>query len=590
MNFTASVLTTFPDSMWSVYGQKFMENLRQYWPKEIALLVMLDDDKLVKEVEQYLRPTDAIAINENEEHQKFRERNKDKEHPTDYRKQAIRFSHKVWALKMASDMWKQQPGQCQYLIWLDADVMVTRQVRIQDIAQCLPHKGASVSYLGRKDWPHSECGWMAFDLSLGGHAIIDRMYEYYITDKLFELKEWHDSYVFDDLRAKITLEDMERSVKNGTPDDLGTIFHDLTRLKPGMDIWPHSPMAAWSRHYKGPLGKQDLARLNKQEPMQQQFQNLPQGPKSNIKIQTKNSIADEVIRAQIMENLGLIDNWISPCAATDEEIVVVSAGPEMVAEDLQEEVAAGRKIVAVKHALDRLKEANIPVWACILLDPRPHVAEFVKDPDKDVIWFVASQVHPSVVRKLLEKGCTVWGYHAAVGAGEGPLCEKQFGAIVSGGTATATRGLFMLDRLGFRNFRLYGYDLSFPDKPDMGARDQLNQPKYFDFTVTAGGAAFHNKKFFWTEPQLIAQFEEINQIMQMKTDWKIKAFGYGMVPFLYRTKEVNDLRMSGKMYKLTSGKPIPYEEMLWPNKKKSSVDWRKWLPSNRRKPMQGKPF
>lgn len=595
MTYTASVVTTFGNDHWNVYGKKFLEGIKQFWPKEIALLVMLDDDTLAREVEQYLRPTDALIINEHEEHKKFREQHRDKEHPTDYRKQAIRFSHKVWALKMASDMWKQQPGKCRYLIWLDADVIINRAVTKEDIAKCLPEEGSFVSYLGRKDWDHSECGWLAFDLEAKygtTKSVINRIYDYYIPDLLmrnalgsepvFAEQQWHDSWIFDRVLKIASSEG-----PFGIPGFKAT---NLTEGKPGMDIWQHSPMADWSRHYKGPLGKQDLARNKPEKPMKQEYQNIPSGPKSNIKIQTKNSIPDEVIRAQIMENLTLIDKWIVPCKATDEEIVVVSAGPEMVAEDLQAEVEAGRKIVAVKHALDRLKEAGIKPWACILLDPRPHVADFVKDPDKDVIWFVASQVHPSVTRKLVEKGCNVWGYHAAVGAGEGPLCEKQFGAIVSGGTATATRGLFMLDRLGFRNFRLYGYDLSFPDKPDMTSRDNLNQPTYFDFTVTAGGAAFMNKKFFWTKPELIAQFEEINQIMAMKTDWNIKAFGYGMVPFLYRTKEVNDLRLSSKMYKLTGGKPVSYEEMLWPNRKKSSAAWLKWLPLARHKPTQGRPF
>jgi hypothetical protein len=507
---------------------------------------MLDNDKLVPDVEKLLRPQDAVVINENEDHKKFLERNKDKEHPFDYRKQALRFSHKVWALKMACEFWKANAGKCRYLIWMDADVIVTRNVTADEIAKCLPKEGDAVSYLGRKDWPHSECGWMAFDLQNGGDVIIDEVYRRYVSDEIFKEEEWHDSWIFDQV---IKIQDAKVT--------------NLTEGKPGMEIWPHSPMAAWSRHYKGPLAKKELTTV---QPSTQPVAQIPQGGRG-IKIQTKNSIPHEQIRMQILENQTQIKNWIGPCKKTDEELVIVSAGPLLVAEDLLDEVQAGRKIVAVKHALEPLKAAGIKPWAVVLLDPRPHLYKFVENPDTDVVWFVASQVHPPVVKKLLDSGCNVWGYHAAVGAEETAYTDKQFGAVISGGSATSTRSLFMFERMGFHNFRLYGYDLCHFDKPQMHELDDHNQPKYFDFNITAGGPAYLAKRSFWTRAELIAQFEEINQIIQLKSDWNIRAFGQGIVPFVYRAKEVNDLRMKEKMYKL-GGEFSSYQQMLWQNKKK----------------------
>lgn len=569
MTLSASVVTCFGNEHWPIYGQKMLSAFKENFPPEVALCVFLDNDLLIKDVQAFLRPQDAVIINDNQEHKAWLERHKDKEHPTDYRKQPLRFSHKVFALKACSDFWKQSTAKCQYLIWMDADVITTRKVTLDDIRLCLPKEGDKVSYLGRRDWPHSECGWVAFDLLNGGHELIEQWHMAYTSDAIFAFEQWHDSFVFDRL-----ILDAKQPATN------------LTEGKPGIEIWPHSPMAAWSKHYKGPEAKKQLVA----PPGQQQLQ-APRS--SNIKIQTKNSIPNEQIQRQILENMAHIQHWIGPCKLNDEEIVVVSAGPQLIAEDLREEVKSGRRIVAVKHALEPLKAAGITPWACILLDPRPHLYKFVENPDTSIIWFVASQVYPAAVKRLVDAGCTVWGYHAAVGADEQSITEKHPGAVVSGGSATATRGLFMLERLGFRNFRLYGYDLCFADKPDMKAIDNLNQPAHFDFAVTAGGQNYLGKRSFWTKAELIAQFEEINQIIQMKSDWKVKAFGGGIVPFVYRAKEVNDLRTKEKMYKLYGGEFPSYEALLghkWPNKKTSSAVWRKWLPRLLPRPSRASSF
>lgn len=557
-----SVVTSFPNDMWNVYAKKMLESYVAYWPEHIALLVFLDDDKLKDEVKKILRPQDAVALGHAPEHVDFIKRNLSKEHANDYRKQAVRFCHKVFFLKRASDYWKQNSGEgcARYLVWLDADVLTTRKVLHNEIHACLPREGDAVAYLGRKDWPHSECGWMAFDLHHGGHEIIENIVAMYESDAVFLMEQWHDSWVFDrnviDLKVKAT---------------------NLTEGKPGIEIWPHSPMAAWSRHYKGPVAKQELVGDGQELPIGRQ-------KNSNIRIQTKNSIPDEVIQKQIEENQAQITQWIGTCRETDEPLIVVSAGPDLVPEDLFKEIDAGYKIVAVKHAIEPLKQAGITPWACILLDPRPHLMKFVENPDKNVIWFVASQVYPPVVKKLLDSGCVVWGYHAAVGAGEHVLTSKQADSVVSGGSATATRGLFMLDKLGFRDFRLYGYDLCLMDKPDLKEKDELGQPKYFEMSVQAGGPYYQAKKAFWTKPEFIAQFEEIQNIMETQRNWKIKAYGGGLIPFVFRAKEVSDLRQRGKIATMARGKPLFYEEMLgWPNKNKLSVVLHRLLQQIRRK-------
>lgn len=539
-----AVVTTFPSHAFDLYAKKMLESYIANWPDDISILVRLDDELIVDHVDRIIRKHDGLICGYTPEQKDFLDRNKGKDDPNDYRKQACRFSHKVFTLKASSDYWiaenaKNQGLKCRYLIWLDADVITTRKVTEDDLRKCFPKEGDAVSYMGRKDWDHSECGWLVFDLENGGADIIDEIYALYVSDEVFKHNQWHDSFIFDFVLWDKVDKRFLYKATNLTPD------------AKGMEVWPQSPMAAWSKHYKGPVAKAELA-------------NVPAKQKSTmqpLKIQTTNSIPNKDIQLHIMENQTLIKNWVSSCTKTEEEIVVVSAGPMMIAEDLRDEVEAGRKIVAVKHALQPLKNAGIKPWACILLDPRPHVYDFVDNPDTDIIWFVASQVVPKAVKKLLDAGCNVWGYHASVGADEAQYTERQPEAIVDGGSATATRGLFLLDKLGFKKFRLYGYDLCIPEKPNLNEKDEMGQPKYFEVEIAVQQPLYSAKRGFWSKGELLAQYEEFKNIVE-KTKWDIQAFGHGIIPYMINAKRVNDLRLKEKRAKLGLSKPVSYKEML----------------------------
>lgn len=529
------VLTTFPNNMYEVYARDMVTSFVKHWPAEIPLLVQLDDQLLEEQVKKLMRPTDAVAVGWEKSHLEFVQRNKDKDTPQDYRGQVTRFCHKVFAIKRALDAIRKAPEseKPRYLIWMDADVITSRQVSMEEIKGCLPKEGDALSYLGRKDWPHSECGWVAFDLTKEGDIFIDVWHGLYVSDEVLRLKEQHDSWAFD----------MVKNAKEAPP------CTNLTDGKPGMDIWQHSPMSNWSIHKKGPVAKQMIREAPKN---------------SNFVVQTKNAIPHDQICKHIEENQKLIKNWVSEGIKTDEQIIIASAGPQLIPElDLMEDYKKGVKIIAVKHALNRLKDAGIKPWACILLDPRPHVYNFVDNPDRDVLWFVASQVDPRVVVKLLAYGCKVYGYHASVGAGETDLIMKQPDAIISGGSATATRGMFMLRKLGFHRFKLYGYELCYPDKPDMAAKDDYGQPKYFELSIGWNDPLANHKKCFWTEAQLMAQFEELNQIIQNNV-FELEAYGDGIIPFILKAKRAGELRRAKISFKM---KPKHYSKIIkWPKK------------------------
>lgn len=571
---TIALVTTFPSNAWNLYAKRALQSFAKYLPEEVQICVQLDDDLCYHELNQILRPKDGIVIGWEKDHAAFVVRNKHKDSPTDYRKQATRFCHKVFAIKRCLDAIaahkaakEADPANVEpaprYLIWMDADVIINRPVTMDDIKLCLPKEADAVAYLGRTDWPHSEAGWLAFDLDNGGAAIIEKIISVYVTDTVFKAEQWDDSWLWD--------------MVTGTPVNKNIPETKKTNLSPeakGLEAWPSSPMAKWSTHYKGPEAKMTLAK-------QRVPQNVQPTKGNKVVIQTKNAIPSEEICAHIEENQRLITKWIKPCQQTDEEIVIVSAGPMMIPEEVRKEQLAGRKIMAVKHAMEPLRKAGVKIWASVLLDPRPHVLDFVQEPDKDILWFVASQVDPEVTKMLLRHNCNIWGYHAAVNAGEKELTRKQQYSIISGGSATATRGMYVLNHLGFHNFRLYGYDLCVHDKPDLNAKDEYGQPKYFEISLAVEDSHVKQKKCFWTEPQLLAQFEELQEIVK-SGKWHIEAFGDGIIPYIVKYKNLSDLRNREIVAKITGGKLSHHEDMLClPRTPLTSL--RRWLRRSHRK-------
>lgn len=562
-----AVVTTFPDDAWDVYAKRMLESYIRFWPVDVPIMVCLDSNKLVNEVQKVLRPIDLVVSDQSIDQQEFIKRNQGKDDPRDYRKQYVRFSYKVFAIARAFWAWSQmlEAERPRYLCWLDADVETKRQVTREDILACLPKDGDCVAYLGRKDWPHSECGWLAFDMqNEAASAFLKLFIGYYVGDKVLKLDEWHDSWVFDHVLKK------------------GFKGTNLTEGKPGTEIWEHSPLAGFSHHYKGPAAKMNLANEN----IKQKNELQSHGYRGPITIITKNSVPDDVIQGNIIENIKQIKHWLHECKKNDETIVVASGGPSLNPFDLISEVDSGRKIVAVKNALSKLKEADIKPWACILLDPRPHVMDFIENPDKDILWFVATQVQPNVVKRLIDAGCMVVGYHASVGAGEDKITAMHPQSVLAGGSATATRGLFLLDMLGFRKFRLYGYDLCFDEKPDMNAIDNQGQPKYMEVTLAMKGNDMQAKKTFWTEPQLYAQHQELEQMLSTGK-WEVEAFGAGILPFTVNFRKRMDLRNKVRGLRINGGKPPNYGTMLCRMKKEEQKLWiwpPRWWPKTRLKP------
>lgn len=515
-----AVATTFPLDYWNVCAAEMVASFQQNWPEKCTLFVGLDNLPQETFAEYHQKLTDVSRSNMlfvsndfDKQQLDFLERHKNDEQPQDYRFQCVRFSYKIFNLYRTAMHAKQQGYD--YVIWLDADVITKKAIKMKDLQKWLPNEDQVVSCLDRIEMAHSECGFVAYRLDDTGVKLLTEMRNMYIDDSVLSLSGWTDCHVFDHLRKTH-----------------GYKSKNLSEGLPGHHVWNLSPLGQFMEHHKGNRKFNDglKATPKKQKPQKQQAMSL-----DSMDIRTKNCVDHTVILDQIKQNIMQINTWVNICKFNDEEVVIASAGDSLCRDDIMPYYERGVKIVAVKHAVERLLEWGIKPWACVLLDPRPHVENFVKKPDKDIIYLVASMVHPSVVKTLLDNKCKVIGYHALVGAKEETVLRSN-DFLVSGGSATATRSIGLLNEVfGFKKFHCYGYDLCHYSKPDMVEKTEDGNQKYFEIELTIQTWGNRTvKKTFWTEGQFLAQSKELADLYKSNKDIKIVVYGDGMAGWNYR--------------------------------------------------------
>jgi hypothetical protein len=516
-----ALTTTFPNAL--DYPKESLESWLKYLPEDLTILIGLDPCKNLPKTEEWLIPlfkertekeTAYLSRDFEKEQIEFLQRNKEiSKSKEDYRFQYVRFSFKVFTLYQA--MLFAIERDYDYLVWLDADIVIKKNIEFKDIEEWLPKDGVA-SYLGRKDWDHSECGFMVFNLKNGGKEFITRLRNMYLTDEVLTLPQWHDSFVFDHIRAEF--------ISANKKD----VFLNLTKDVAGRDVFDNCVLSKFMEHKKG--NKKFTQNQNGAIDL------------NDLKVQTKNCVDHDIIQKNIKGNLELITNWVDVCAKSNEEIVIVNAGPSLCAEDIRPFYDKGVKIVAVKHALSKLLDAGIIPWACVLLDPREHVKDFVKHPKANQVnWFVASMVSPEVTKELLDQDCKVFGYHAYVGADEQKILPKEHvNKMIAGGSATATRGIALLNVLGFSTFYLFAYDLCSFEIPDFTLK-KGDRSIWTEVTLKTDTASDEQiKRTFWTKGEFLAQVQEMRNFFQVIGLDKFKIYGEGIIPWIYRNLKLRE--------------------------------------------------
>lgn len=221
-------------------GNLLIKSFIEFWPKEVSLTVYLDDpipkQDLIKDDTHKSRVTYKILDNKDLLSFKERHRNNKKAHGLsedqtsdyNYRTDAVRFSHKVFALFQFLE-----ENETDLLIWLDGDSRTHSTIGIGNIESWCPD-GKFAGYLARP-WMYTETGFHIFNMK---HEIandfLDTWKQYYIDDSIFRLDMWTDCHTYDDAMKKFDVNqwhNLSPNIKHNHPFINGPLGEFMDHMK-----------------------------------------------------------------------------------------------------------------------------------------------------------------------------------------------------------------------------------------------------------------------------------------------------------------------------------------------------------------------
>ena len=153
---------------------------------------------------------------------------------------AVKFSYKVSCVTHAVKTYKDY----DYVIWIDDDTYTFRNVPMQFIESICPNN-TLVTYLGREhsieDNKYPECGLVCYNIK---HPLVQNFVTdwqtLYTSADIFDLLEWHDSYVFWHMTKEY------RQKHNVKVNDIG-----YAKGVTGHHVFVNSELGLYIDHFKG---------------------------------------------------------------------------------------------------------------------------------------------------------------------------------------------------------------------------------------------------------------------------------------------------------------------------------------------------
>jgi len=245
-----AVVTTYNQQGLTKYAQRFINTFDKNMPREVDLLLYnerakptlpINTKRIIRslDAERELRSTLVEFKKRWKDDPKANGLGPDKrrlDHKKAFKWDAIRFSHKVYAIFDAV-----KKTDADVLIWMDADSVVHSPMSFDFLDKFVP-EDKFLCYAGRKN-KYTECGWYSMNLK---HPHADKFFNEFqrmyddADNGIFKLKEWHDSYVFD-------------VVKNWHTQEWGVVNKDFSSGLIEREGHPiiNSELGAYIDHLKG---------------------------------------------------------------------------------------------------------------------------------------------------------------------------------------------------------------------------------------------------------------------------------------------------------------------------------------------------
>jgi len=254
-----TVVTTFHKPGLDLYGQRFLDSFAENVDPKIKLLVYAEDCKpSVDPLCENIKVLDAKEVLP--KLNAFKERWKDdpkangippdeikRRRPRDWNKEfkwdAIRFANKTYAVFDACERSK------DWCVWMDADTFVHSEWSYKDFAALLPDT-SWITYVGRgkgsQTWP--ECGFYGMNLNHPMCIQFLKEFERFYEDAdngIFELEEWHDSFVFGHILNQL------KPIDSNVLDYSAEMYLREARTGGGGHPLINTVLGKWIDHMKG---------------------------------------------------------------------------------------------------------------------------------------------------------------------------------------------------------------------------------------------------------------------------------------------------------------------------------------------------
>jgi hypothetical protein len=156
--------------------------------------------------------------------------------------------------------------------------------------------------------------------------------------------------------------------------------------------------------------------------------------------------------------------------------------------------------------------------------------DLFKTVDPSTLFLVASMTDVSVTKLLIKKQAHIVGWHAyseAVASGVPELDPKTM--FITGGTNAAMRSVSIMHTMGFRDFKLHGFDFSLSEPPKNPKQLDDDGQKAFLFVTV-------EKESYWTTGELLAGAQDLEKFFDSKPkDISLSLHGEGLGGTLWKT-------------------------------------------------------
>ena len=239
-------VTSFSGKHYDIYAKKMLDSVVEHWADDLKLIVYYDT---VTEEQKKDFPKSPIIeyrdLDKVEDRAIFLDKMKgydgtsNGQMPYDFRMDALRFCHKVYALTDYFLEISENEAKGGWLIWMDADVLTTSSLSEEILFQAFP-KDSELIHLGRTDIDFSETGFIGFNLdTMHSHYFLADIRGCYDIGEVLAYREWTDAFI------------MTRFIKIYAAH--GMKVHNLSEGASGLAVFPQSKLADFMIHYKGNL-------------------------------------------------------------------------------------------------------------------------------------------------------------------------------------------------------------------------------------------------------------------------------------------------------------------------------------------------